>query len=185
MKKRKTEYPAKRTMNLYYKPDRTTKPATIALYVLFSLVCLLGLSKVLIYDVWLETMEARQELAREEAELTDILRELTDFNEVKERYNRYAATEEERAVIDRMEILSLLDGAVASLADVDVISVGGSQVHLRFSGVTLSQTAQIAKALEESPLVESTTVNTAVTTAEGNDLVQADLLIWLVEEGEQ
>ena len=34
-KKRKKDYPRKRSMNLYYKPDRTTKPATISLYVLF------------------------------------------------------------------------------------------------------------------------------------------------------
>lgn len=36
--------PTKRTMNLYFKPDRTTRPATVALYVLFVLVVLLGLS---------------------------------------------------------------------------------------------------------------------------------------------
>ena len=52
MSKRKAAYPAKRSMNLFYKPDRTTKPATIALYVLFVLVCLLGLGKFLVYDVW-------------------------------------------------------------------------------------------------------------------------------------
>lgn len=45
MSKRNAAYPAKRSMNLFYKPDRTTKPATIALYVLFVLVCLLGLGK--------------------------------------------------------------------------------------------------------------------------------------------
>ena len=46
--------PTKGTMNLYYKPDRTTKPATIALYVLFALTVLLGLSKVLVYDLWVQ-----------------------------------------------------------------------------------------------------------------------------------
>ena len=46
--------PTKRTMNLYFKPDRTTRPATVALYVLFVLVVLLGLSKVLVYDLWME-----------------------------------------------------------------------------------------------------------------------------------
>ena len=39
MSRKKDEYPVKQTLNLYYKPDRTTKPATIALYVLFVLTC--------------------------------------------------------------------------------------------------------------------------------------------------
>ncbi|WP_304737756.1 hypothetical protein, partial [Dubosiella newyorkensis] len=50
-------YPEKRTMNLFYKPDRTTKPATIALYLLFAFTVLLGLSKVLVYDLWVETQD--------------------------------------------------------------------------------------------------------------------------------
>lgn len=183
MMRRKAEYPTKGTINLYYKPDRTTKPATVALYVLFILVCLLGLSKVLVYDVWRETMEARRELEGAQEELRGILMDLSDFNEVRERYNRYAATEEEQAVIDRMEILALLEDTVA--ADVGSISVGGSQVHLRFSGVTLAEAARIARALDESPLVEGTTVNTAFTTSEGKDLIQADILIRLAKEGEQ
>ena len=44
MSRKRASYPTKRTMNLFYKPDRTTKPATIALYILFGLVCILGLS---------------------------------------------------------------------------------------------------------------------------------------------
>ena len=54
MSRKRASYPTKRTMNLFYKPDRTTKPATIALYILFGLVCILGLSKFLVYDLWME-----------------------------------------------------------------------------------------------------------------------------------
>ena len=43
---KQSAYPTKTSMNLFYKPDRTTKPATAALYVLFVLVCLLGLGKL-------------------------------------------------------------------------------------------------------------------------------------------
>ena len=32
---KKSAYPTKTSMNLFYKPDRTTKPATVALYTLF------------------------------------------------------------------------------------------------------------------------------------------------------
>ena len=111
---KKTAYPAKRSMNLYYRPDRTTKPATIALYVLFILVCLLGLGKFLVYDLWAETAEARRALAAAEDQLDGVMLELTDYSEVWERYSRYSATEEERDLIDRMEVLALLDEAIGA-----------------------------------------------------------------------
>lgn len=188
MSKRKSAYPAKRSMNLFYKPDRTTKPATIILYVLFVLVCLLGLGKFLGYDVWMETQEARRDLASAEAQLEAVNQELTDYGEVWERYSRYSATDEERELIDRMEVLALLDQAVGTTASMDALSIGGDTVQLQFSGVTLAQTAEIVKKLEASPIVASTTVNTAATTqAEGADEkapVQASVLVQLQKEVE-
>ncbi len=168
---KKKAYRLKSSMNLFYKPDRTTKPATVALYVLFVLVCLLGLSKLLIYDLWVEVEEARHTLAVEEGRLNDVMLQLADYDEVKERYCRYAATDEERALIDRMEILSLLDKTVGTAASMQVISVTGDTVQLEFSGVTLAETAQIVKRLEESPLVASTMVSTASTTQEEGSAV--------------
>ena len=187
MSKRKAAYPAKRSMNLFYKPDRTTKPATIALYVLFALVCLLGLGKFLVYDIWAETAQAQRTLAAAEQQLQDIQLELTDYGEVRERYSRYSATEEERALIDRMEVLALLDEAVGTAASMDAISISGGTVQLQFSGVTLAQTAEIVKKLEASPIVAYTMVNTASTTqsgapADASAPVQASVLIQLQKE---
>lgn len=184
---KKTAYPVKRSMNLFYKPDRTTKPATVALYVLFALVCLLGLGKFLVYDVWEETSQARQALAAAERQLENIQLELTDYSEVWERYSRYSATEEERALIDRMEVLALLDEAVGAAASLDAVSISGATVQLQFSGVTLAQTAEIVKKLEASPIVGYTMVNTASTTqsgapADASAPVQASVLIQLQKE---
>lgn len=182
MSRRKAAYPAKRSMNLYYKPDRTTKPATIALYVLFVLVCLLGLSKFLVYDLWAETTQAQRTLAAAEDQLNSVMLELTDYSEVRERYQRYSATDEERELIDRMEVLALLDEAVGTTADMDSVSISGGAVQIQFYGVTLAQTAQIVRALEASPIVESTTVTTASTTESAGALVQASVLIHLQKE---
>jgi len=160
---RKGRHYQKRTMNLYYKPDRTTKPATIALYVLFVLVCLLGLGKFLVFDLWMETTQAQRALAATQEQLSDIMAELVDYNEVRERYERYSATEEERALIDRMDVLALLDDAVGATAKLESISISGATAQIQFSGVTLAQTAQIVNALEASPIVAGTVVNTAST----------------------
>ena len=184
MRRRKADLPVKRTMNLYYKPDRTTKPATVALYVLFALTCLLGLGKLLVYDLWAETRSLEQARDRERIRLESVMAELADYGQVQERYSRYSATEEERELIDRMKVLTLLDEAIGSTGQLSSVAVNGQVVQVQFSQVTLAQTAEIVRRLEESPIVERTTVNTAATTEEDGDLVSASILIQLQKEGE-
>ncbi len=184
MSRKRASYPTKRTMNLFYKPDRTTKPATIALYILFGLVCILGLSKFLVYDLWMEAQQAQQTLDAAQAQLAGVTAELTDFQEVQEKYSRYSATEEERENIPRMEVLAMVDSAVGD-ARMNAVSIQGSTVQVEFSGVTLAQTAEIVRRMEESPIVAGTVVNTAATTQETGTLVQASVLIQLQKEVSQ
>lgn len=179
----KSTYPVKTTMNLFYKPDRTTRPATAALYVLFALTCLLGLSKLLVYDLWMDSQEAQRGLAAVQEQLGETMSRLSDFDEVKERYSRYSATGEERALVDRMEVLQLLDEAVSGVAQLDSVAVSGDIAQVQFSGVNLAQTAQIVHALESSPIVAGTVVNTAATTENAGALVQTSIMIQLVKEG--
>ena len=176
--------PTKRSMNLYFRPDRTTRPATIALYVLFVLVVLLGLAKVLVYDLWVKVDNARTAYEAVESRLEDAMAELADYDEVKEEYQRYSATDEERELIDRMEVLALLDDAVGATAQLSSVAMSGRVVQVQFSQVTLAQTADIVRRLEASPIVERITVNTAATTQEDGDLVSASILIQLQKEGE-
>lgn len=176
---KKTAYPAKRQMNLYYRPDRTTKPATVALYILFALAVLLGLSKVLVYDLWVDVQEAQRALAAVETQRDSVRQELTNYNEVREQYRRYSATEEEQALIDRMEVLAMLDSAIGRTAEMSSILITGDLVQVQFSGVTLAQTAQIVNAVEASPIVAGTVVNTASTTEESGAVVQASIVIQL------
>ncbi len=177
--------PTKHTMNLFYKPDRTTKPATAALYILFALTVLLGLSKVLVYDLWQETRTAEEQRTAAQEQLAAVLSEMADYDAVQERYSRYAATPDERATVDRMEVLALLDSAVAAVANVENISIQGGFVQMQFSGVTLAQTAEIVKTLEASPLVAGTTVNTASTTEGEGAVVQTHVLIELKNPAEE
>lgn len=176
-----SNFPAKRSMNLYYKPDRTTKPATVMLYMLFFCTVMLGLAKVLVYDLWMDTFKAEQERTAAQEQLAAVMQELAGFDEVRDQYRRFSATEEERALTDRMEVLNLLDRAVGSMAHMNTVSISEKNVQIQFSGVTLAQTAQIVKTLEESPLVARTTVNTAATTEGEGAVVQTSVLIELTE----
>ena len=181
---RKSAYPTKTSMNLFYKPDRTTRPATAALYVLFVLTCLLGLSKLLVYDLWTENREARRALAEVQDQLDSARAQLSDYGQVRERYSRYSATEEERALIDRLRVLDLLDEAAGGAARLDSVSISGDTAQVQFSGATLAQTAQIVRVLESSPMVAGTVVNTASTTENDGGLVRTNILVYLQKEGD-
>lgn len=193
-----TTYAAKTSMNLFYRPDRTTKPSTIALHVLFAVVLMMGLFKWLVFDVWMEKVAAEQALTAAQDELNSVLFQLTDYNEVRERYFRYGATDEERSLVDRMEVLAMLENAVG-YARMDSVFINGDQVQIQLSNVTLTEVADIVSRLELSPLVEDTVVHTASKgTAGGSmswwhdtdstdeqDVVQANITIQLYREEEE
>ena len=196
---RKTAYPTKTSMNLFYKPDRTTKPSTIALYVLFVLVLMLGLSKWLVYDLWMEKLDAERQLAAAQDEFNGVMLQLADYDEVQQRYFRYSATDEERAIVGRIEVLAMLEKAAGNAA-LDSISISGDQVRIQISNVTLAQTADIVSRLEASPMVAGTVVQTAATSGNPQggtnwwgetyvpdnwDLVQASITVQLQKEAEE
>lgn len=181
--------PSKRTMNLYYKPDRTTGPATAALYILFALTLLLAAAKLGIYDRLEQLRQAREQLSRVQAEEQQYAEKLVDYDEVLHQYHLYAATEDERTTTDRLEILDLLDEHIRTAADVSYVSIAGDSVDVRMSGVTLAETAEILRTLRAEPIVAAATVSTASTNGGGQEddpamPVTANITITLAKEGE-
>lgn len=185
--------PDKRSMNLYYKPDRATGSAAAALYALFGLILLLGVVKFGVYDLAEDLRASREELARVQAQEQQYAEQLSDYDDVAKRYRLYAATQEESSATDRLAILELLDEAVRSKAAVDSVSIAGASVDLRLSGVTLAQTAEIVRAIRASDLVLSAAVNSAASASDPagspdrddpSKPVSASISILLVRESE-
>ena len=180
--------PVKRTMNLYYKPDRTTGPATAALYILFGLTLLLAAAKVGIYDRLEQLRFARQKLAFVEAEEQQYAQQLSDYGEVLHRYHLYAATEAEQTTVDRLKVLDLVDAHIGSRAELLSVSIAQDSVAVRMRGVTLGEAAEILRDLRSDPLVSFAAVDTAATEdgakADPSQLITASVTITLVKEGE-
>lgn len=170
VKGKKETYPTKKRMNLYFKVDRTTAPATAALYISFVVVVLVALSKVMILDPWLEVRGLEEQARQLEEENAALLLQLKDFSKVQEEYLRIAPTEEEQAQGDILEVLQLIDGVIRPSAQVKQVSVSKNKVLLTFSGVTLGESAQLVSLLEQSPLVTGASVDTAVSREEDQGL---------------
>ena len=178
-------YPCKQHMNLYYKPDRTTMPATVSLYVLFVLVLMLGFSKFMIYDILIRHQDLENQLALKERQLENVQEQLSDYKKVRETYERYSATEEEESHIDCIEILDLLDKAVWTDADISSISIKGKNAVIKFSGVNLAQTSAIVSLPEKNPSVVKITVDTASSTVSGGEDISASMLLELTKKTDE
>ena len=97
MAKRKKNFgkkPTKKDLNLFYKVDKALKPLTVILYSMFSVLCLLCFVKFFIYDIWIEDLNAKTVLADTEVELLALQRQIVNYNDIREEYQRYAATDE-------------------------------------------------------------------------------------------
>lgn len=182
VKEKKAVYPTKHSMNLYFKVDRTAAPATAALYILFCVVVLLALAKLLVYDPWYEVRQLETQVAVADAENQAMMAELADYNRVQQDYVRSVRTDQEDAQTDPTALLDLIDEVVRPTAEITQVTIVDHQVLLTFSGVTLSQAAELVAQLEKSPLVEHIAVDTATSTEGRQEL--SDIQVYMQLAGE-
>ena len=180
--RKKTVYPTKRSMNLYLKVDRTTAPATAALYVLFAAAVLLGLAKFMIYDYWAREQQLNSQALALEQRITQQMQELKDYDQVLEDYIRSIPTQQEQDQPDVMELLDLIDTTIRPVAQVSQVTIEDNQVAFSFSGVTLAQAADLVVQLEQSPLVANIQVDTASST-DGARQVEVHVYFQVAQEG--
>lgn len=178
---KKTVYPTKRSMNLYFKVDRTTAPATAALYVLFALAVLLALGKIMIYDFMMQEKQLENQLLSLEQRTVQQMQQLENYDQVLEDYIRSVPTQQEQDQPDVMELLSLIDTTIRPAARVSQVDIADNQVVISFSGVTLAQAADLVVRLEQSPLVANTQVDTASST-DGNQQVEVHVYFQVAQE---
>ena len=192
IKKNKNKIPSKKVMNLYYKEDTTTRPSTIALYVLFILVALLAVGKVAVYDLAVKLEDEQAKLAYNQSLLDAQTEYLADYKDVSSQYSRYSysyLTAEER-LCDRMDILSMLEVTVFARAKMDSLVITDDIVSISFKGLNLEETARLASEIEAYEIVDKVTVNTSSLNSngseEGKNAIVTRMVITLVsEEAEQ
>lgn len=183
---KKDSYPTKSTINLYYKEDKTTRPSTIALYVLFFAVVALAFCKLFVFDILMELDRAQTELAKNEAYLQTQMKYLEGYNDVSSQYSRYSYSylTEDEMLCDRMEVLKMLEETVFKQSEIETVVVTGDVVSLSFTGLNLEETALLVQEIQGYDIVEKVDVNTASlnsSSSEKNNLA-TKMVITLVNE---
>lgn len=182
VKTKQAVYPTKGTMNLYFKEDRTTAPATVMLYVLFGLAVLLALAKFLVYDPLMALNRVEEQAAALAANNEAALVALADYDKIHEEYIRTIPVDGEQSNTDPLDLLELIDSQVRPYAAVTQVTVESDQAVVSFAGVTLQEAATLVSKLEQSPLVLSTYVDTAATTENTDNLVTVNVFLQLAKE---
>lgn len=184
--KKKDVYPSKKTINLYYKEDKTTRPSTIALYVLFIAVVCLAVSKVVVFDRLDELNKVQVQAEEMQAHYDEQMDKLRDFKELSSQYSRYSYSylREDEILCDRMDVLDMLEKTVFAYSNVESVSITENAVAVNFNGTNLEETAKLVQMVESYEIVSRVDVNTATL----NEVYSTRMVITLaVEEtgGEQ
>lgn len=156
--------PNKRTMN-FAPRSRRIPPANAAAIALALVIFLLLFGKFGILDPIAERTAARIQLQQKQEQLDDLNARLADYDTLALEYGRYSygwMNSTETGMVSRMEVLALVEAEIAATATVENLAVNNNVLTLNIRGITLEQAGSMFQRLEESPLVESTTVYNAV-----------------------
>lgn len=160
---KKDTYPTKKTINLYFKEDKTTRPTTIALYIMFFLVVGVLAAKILVVDLATELEKAERQMDAKYAYLEEQMTLLGDYSDISSKYSRYSSSylREDEKLIDRMEIIDMLEKTVFLYSSEESVVITGDVVSVTFNGATLEESANIVSMIENYPMVSHTEVNMA------------------------
>jgi len=150
---------------------------------LVVVIVLAVFAKFGILDPMAKKTAAYNELASKEAQLEVINAKLAGYDELATEYGRYSygwMNETEVNMVNRMDVLKLVESEIAKRAKIDNLAINNNVLTLNIHGITLEQASTMVRSLEESDLVESAAVYNAV--AESAEEASIAMTIILTKE---
>jgi hypothetical protein len=160
---KKNRYPTKNTINLAFRERALFRPK-IVIPVLALLVLLGVFSKFAVLDLIGQVRQAQETLVATELELKRLQVDNANSGELMREYKQYSYSgfsPEEKMLVDRMDILILIEQHLMTVAQVSAISIKENTVALHFSDLTLQEAADLIIDLNASPMVQDVFIYTA------------------------
>lgn len=127
-------------------------------------LCVLVFLKVGFLDQNAKRTKALNELSMKQDELTALQVKLTGYDELANKYGRYSygwMTREESSLVDRMDVLEIMEELVDPSASIENMAVNSNVLNISISGLSLEKTSSLVNTLEAHPLIRSVTVSAA------------------------
>lgn len=166
MKKKAVVYPSKTTLNLCMKEKSPWRPGRVVPTFTALALAVVLFGKFAVADRLAQVSREQQVLAGLAAQVQALEEATADYDAVLEEYGRYSVgwmTDEEKAAVDRVDLLDLIEQELMSAAAVQQFSVTGNVLSVSLAGVTLEDTSRIVQRLYTWPEVQSVSVYTAST----------------------
>lgn len=189
--KGKAGYPNKQYINILdgMKSD-DNRTLEILIFIIF-LIALAAFTKFGVIDKISEASSAEAAYNEVQRQITELKEQNADYDKVKKDYSHYGLgylDDTEFLLVDREDVLDLLDKYVLKNADIKTLNVTDNTVTLTVEKTRLNAISSIVKELEADPDVAFVTVNVAgtdrdVNTGSGNKQVTATMYIELVPNG--
>lgn len=189
--KGKAGYPNKQYINILdgMKSD-DNRTLEILIFIIF-LIALAAFTKFGVIDKISEASAAEAAYNEVQRQITELKEQNADYDKVKKDYSHYGLgylDDTEFLLVDREDVLDLLDKYVLKSADIKTLNVTDNTVTLTVEKTRLNAISSIVKELEADPDVAFVTVNVAgtdrdVNTGSGNKQVTATMYIELVPNG--
>lgn len=189
--KGKAGYPNKQYINILdgMKSDEN-RTLEILIFIIF-LIALAAFTKFGVIDKISEASSAEAAYNEVQRQITELKEQNADYDKVKKDYSHYGLgylDDTEILLVDREDVLDLLDKYVLKNADIKTLNVTDNTVTLTVEKTRLNAISSIVKELEADPDVAFVTVNVAgtdrdVNTGSGNKQVTATMYIELVPNG--
>lgn len=189
--KGKAGYPNKQYINILdgMKSDEN-RTLEILIFIIF-LIALVAFTKFGVIDKISEASAAEAAYNEVQRQITELKEQNADYDKVKKDYSHYGLgylDDTEILLVDREDVLDLLDKYVLKNADIKTLNVTDNTVTLTVEKTRLNAISSIVKELEADPDVAFVTVNVAgtdrdVNTGSGNKQVTATMYIELVPNG--
>ena len=163
VKKKEAAAPSRTVMNfVHHKSAFNAKRVVPLLVVIVAAVAVFA--KFGILDQMNKKVQAYSELSTRQAQLSATTAKLAGYDDLENEYGRYSygwMSDAEVSLVERPEVLDLLEKVVMPKATVENFAVNSDVLTINLHGVTLNQASEIVKSLEENELVESAKVYNA------------------------
>lgn len=160
----KDSYPQKKTMNLYQKERTANSPSVLILTALGLALFVFAFTRIGVLDRLDTVRKLRSSVREDQTRLEEYQDKLKDYAEIEEKYRRYTdtyLTEEEAGLVDRSELLEIIEKQVMTVGECPSITIRGNYVSLIVKVSSLEEVATIKEKLESSGKAKDVTVYTA------------------------
>ena len=183
-KKAAVQLPSKKTMNFVHHESSINVKKMLPL-ILVIIVVMGVFAKFAILDPLDKKTAAYTELGLKQQQLDAVNAKLSGYDELEKEYGRYSygwMNETEVNMVNRMDVLRMVEEEIASKAFIDNLAVNNNVLTLNIHGITLEQASAMVKSLEARGLVQSAAVYNVV--AEEAEEAEIFMSIIMAKEAE-